>query len=80
MLQIFQAQKKIPGAIGAQIASSNQVLTSMGWGVQRGWGMGGGGGLVASQVSAPHETTRATASPASAIPLVFCALPEAMWP
>ena len=41
VLQIFQAQKIFPGAPCAQVASSNQVLTSMGWGVQR-----GGGGLV----------------------------------
>ena len=27
-----------PGTIGAQVASSNQVLTSVGWGVQRGGG------------------------------------------
>ena len=37
----FSRFQKITGAPGAQVASSNQVLTSMGWGVQ-----GGGGGLV----------------------------------
>ena len=28
----FLGSKKFPGAVGAQVASSNQVLTSMGWG------------------------------------------------
>ena len=47
MLQIFQAQKNFPGAVGAQVASSNQVLTSVGWGVQKGGEGGeGGGGVV----------------------------------
>ena len=46
MLQIFQAPKRFPGAAGAQIASSNRVLTGMGWGVQSGGGQ-------ASQVSPP---------------------------
>ena len=49
VLQTFWAQKIFPGAVGAQVASSNWVLTGMGWGVQR-----GGGGCQASQVSAPH--------------------------
>ena len=53
VLQIFQAQKKFPGAVGAQVASSNQVLTSMGWGVQRGGGVVGGGWCQASQVRPP---------------------------
>ena len=53
VLQIFQAQKNFPGAASAQVASSNQVLTSMGWGVQRGGG-GGEGWCQASQVSAPR--------------------------
>ena len=54
MLQIFQAQKNFPGAVGAQVASSNQVLTSVGWGVQKGGEGGeGGGGCQASQVSPP---------------------------
>ena len=41
----FPGSKKFPGATSAQIASSNQVLTSMGWGVQTGevGGLGGGG-------------------------------------
>ena len=54
MLQIFQAQKIFPGAIGAQVASHNQVLTSMGWGVQSGVGGEEGGWCQASQVSAPR--------------------------
>ena len=32
VVQIFQAQKNFPGAAGAQVASSNQVLTGMGLG------------------------------------------------
>ena len=44
----FSGLNNFPGTVGAQVASSNRVLTSMGWGVQRGgWGQ-------ASQVSAPH--------------------------
>ena len=43
----FSGSKNFPGATSAQIASSNKVLTSMGWGVQRGGGgVGGGEGLV----------------------------------
>ena len=38
---VFQAQKTFSGTAGAQVASSNQVLISMGCGVQRG-GVGGG--------------------------------------
>ena len=49
MLQIFEAQKKIPGAFGAQFASSNRVLILV-W--VRG-STGGGGGCQASQVTAP---------------------------
>ena len=58
VLQIFLgSKKKIPGT---QVASSNQVLTSMGWGVQRVWGVGGGEGWCqASQVSAPHGAVSA---------------------
>ena len=53
VLQIFQAQKNFSGTSSAQVASSNQALTSMGWGVQRGGGGGWGGWCQASQVSAP---------------------------
>ena len=41
VLQIFRAQKNFLGAASAQVASSNRVLTGMGWGVQRG-GVGSG--------------------------------------
>ena len=52
VLRILQAQKKFPGAVGAQVAGSNQVLTSMGGGVRKGeaWGSGITG-------RHPHEDT-----------------------
>ena len=56
VLQVFQAQKKVSGVIGAQVASSNRVLSSMGWGAQRG---GGGGWGQASQVGTPRGSARA---------------------
>ena len=46
MLQFFKAQKIFWAPV-----SSKQVLTSMGWGVQRGWG--GGGWCQNSQVTPP---------------------------
>ena len=39
----FLGSKKLPGAVGAQVASSNRVLTRLAGGVQR-WGGGWGGG------------------------------------
>ena len=38
----FPGSKNFSGAVGAQVASSNRVLTSMDGGVQKG---GGGGGF-----------------------------------
>ena len=45
----FPGSKNSLGAAGAQIVSCKEVLTSMGWGVQSGWG----GGCQGSQVGPP---------------------------
>ena len=55
----FPGSKKFPGTASAQIASSNQVLTSMGWGGPE----GGGGWCQASSVSAPHGGNSARCTP-----------------
>ena len=47
----YEAPKKFSGAIGAQLASSNEVLLGMGMGVRE------GAGGRASQVRAPHAGT-----------------------
>ena len=65
MFSNFPGSKKFLGAASAQIASSNQVLTSMGWG-----GPEGGGGCQASQVSAPHGPGLCRQ------PVTFCGCPQ----
>ena len=37
--KFYRLKKKFLGTTSAQVASSNHVLTGMGWGVQRGGGL-----------------------------------------